>query len=622
MNSARWKFLGSWLLVGAIAAAVCSLYWPAVHFSDEYLPFGNDAFYHARRILDTVANPAAFYQFDPKIHAPEGSLLTWPWGYDYVMAWLVKGGLALGLANDPMAILIWLPVAAVFVSIGLLMLIARRLSLSPGLVAIAGLAAALSPLTQYLHAVGQIDHHYAEYIFVLAMIACGLRWLARPEDTKHAILIGVVLGAAPNINNGLFILQVPLLATLLVLWLQGTRIPLRGTFAFAASLVLTTLAILIPSLPFRLGLFEFYTLSWFHLYVAAGSAVVALALAALPKTPRNIGLLAGLAVVLLVPLAHQIFVAGTFLGGTIKRLDTIVEMHSLPNMALTASGRVSLSTTYSLLVWLTPAAAIYSAWRGWQERATSRVFFWICCLFGIALMFTQLRMHYFGSFALYLPWLMLAQTAMERQPEQRKVILLSTVLVFLLAYWMPARYQLPARMPFAGDPAFRGLRPILEDLRKACKADPGIVLADNDAGHYIRYYTDCSVIANNFLLTPQHEQKIRQIDYLTSLPAAAFPGVAPFVRYVLVRPVTISRDDKETRYMSYSQVEAQLISDLLLKPLDQIPASYALIEQANISDSSEQGSIPYIRLFKVTPVPPPAAQETSASSSSLKPVAR
>jgi asparagine N-glycosylation enzyme membrane subunit Stt3 len=277
------------LLVGVVAAAVCSLYWPAVHFSDEYLPFGNDAFYHARRILDTVANPAAFYQFDPKIHAPEGSLLTWPWGYDYAMAWLVKGGLALGLATDPMAILIWLPVVAVFASIGLLMLIARRLSLSPGLIVIAGLAAALSPLTQYLHAVGQIDHHFAEYIFVLAMVACGLRWFARPDDAKHAIILGVVLGAAPNINNGLFILQVPLLATLLVLWLQGTRIPVRATLAFAGALLLTTLSILIPSLPFRLGLFEFYTLSWFHLYVAAGSAVVALALAALPRTPRNIG---------------------------------------------------------------------------------------------------------------------------------------------------------------------------------------------------------------------------------------------------------------------------------------------------------------------------------------------
>jgi hypothetical protein len=621
-RSARWKFIGWWLLVGMVAAGVCSLYWSATHFSDEYLPFGNDAFYHARRILDTVADPASFYQFDPKIHAPEGSLLTWPWGYDYTMAWLVKAGMALGLASDPMAILVWLPVAAVFLSVGLMMLIARRLELSPSLVVIAGLAVALSPLTQYLHSVGQVDHHFAEYIFVLATIASGLRWLARPEDAKAAVVLGAVLGAAPAINNGLFILQVPVLVTVLVLWLQNLRVPMRSALALAGSLLVTTLAIVVPSLPFRLGLFEYYTLSWFHLYVAVGSAIAVVALAALPKQPRNIALLAGIAVVLLIPLTRQILMAGMFIGGTTKRLDTIVEMHSLASMMRSASGRGSLTSTYSALIFLTPLVAIYSAWRGWQERATARVFFWICCLFGIALMYAQLRMHYFGSFTMYLPWLVLAQAGMERWRNQAKVVLLSTVLVFLLAYWIPTRYQLAAHMPFAGDPAFRGLRPILEDLRKACARDPGIVLADNDAGHYIRYYTDCSVIANNFLLTSQHAQKIRQIDYLTSLPAAAFPGTAPFVRYILVRPISIARGDKETRYVSYSQIAAPLISDLLLKPLEEIPANYTLIEQASITDSAEQTAVPYIRLFKVDPVAPLAPQETSHSGASQKPVAR
>lgn len=621
-RSSRWQFTGSCLLVAAIAAGVCSLYWPWTHFGDEPVPFGNDAFYHGRRILDTVADPASFYQFDTKIHAPEGSLLTWPWGYDYAMAWLVKAGLALGLADTPIALLVWLPVAAVVLSIGFLMLIARRLDLSPGLVVIAGLAAALSPLTQYLHGVGQIDHHFAEYIFVLATIACGLRWLMRSADTNAAIILGAVLGAAPAVHNGLFILQVPVLAALLVLWLQNIRVPTRTALAFAGSLLLTTVAILIPSLPFRLGLFEFYTLSCFHLYVAAGSAVAALAMAALPRSPRNIGLLAGIAIVLLVPLVRQIVIADSFLRGTITRLDTIVEMHSMLSLAVTPSGRSSLTSVYSMLVWLTPAAVIYSAWRGWQERATGRVFFWICCLFGLTLMFTQLRMHYFGSFVMYLPWLVLAQAGMERWQHQRKLIALSVVLVFALAYWIPGRYQIAGQMAFAGDPAFRGLRPILEDLRKACAADPGIVLADNDVGHHIRYYTDCSVIANNFLLTPQHEQKIRQLDYLTSLPAAAFPGAAPFVRYILVRPLTITRDEETTRYMSFGKQAAPLISDLLLKPLDQVPANYVLIEQAAISMPGVQGAVPYVRLFKVNPVAPLVAERTSRNDASQKPVAR
>lgn len=616
----RAKFAGLWLLIGLTAAGVCSLTWPAARFAGEYVPYSNDSFYHARRILDTVADPASFYQFDTKIHAPEGSLLTWPWGYDYAMAWLVRAGLALGVSDSPIGILIWLPVLAVFVSMGLMLLLARRLGLAGPFIVIAGLATALSPLTQYLHSVGQIDHHYAEYIFVLATVACGLRWLQRPDDGRTAIIVGAVLGAAPNINNGLFILQLPLLATLLVLWLQDVRMPMGTALMFAGALLATTLAIEIPSLPFRLGLFEYYTLSWFHLYVAFGSAVVVIALAAFARNKRNVALLVGVAVVLLLPMAHQILIARAFLGGTIERLNAIMEMRPLPPMLLTVPGRDSLARMYSLLVFLTPATAIYCAWRGWRERATPRLLFWIWCLFGLTLMLTQVRLQYFGSFAIYLPLLLLAQACSARWEQRRKLVILSTALVFLLAYWMGVRYTLIAPLPIGGDPTFPALRPILEDLRKACAQDPGIVLADNDAGHLIRYYTECSVIANNFLLTPQHEQKVRQMDYLTSVPANAFPGVAPFVRYILVRPVNVVRGKNETRYTSFSQREAPLINDLLLKPLDQVPSSYVLIEQANIGVSNLEGTVPYIRLFKMNPVAPAAAATPVVSASSQKPV--
>lgn len=621
IRSERAKFVGLWLLIGLIAAGACSLTWPAAHLGDEYVPYSNDSFYHARRILDTVANPASFYQFDSKIHAPEGSLITWPWAYDYAMAWLVRGGLALGVSDSPIAILIWLPVLATFVSMGALLLLGRRLGLNGPFLVIAGLAAALSPLTQYLHSVGEIDHHYAEWTFVLASMACGLRWLQRPDDGRAAIIAGVVLGAAPAINNGLFILLLPVLATLLALWLQGVRMPLRTALQFAGGLLVTTLAIVIPSLPFQLGLFEFYTLSWYHLYIAAGSAAVVIALAGLARNPRNIALLVGAGIVLLLPLAHQMVTAHAFLGGKIERLNAIGEMRPLAPFVMTPPGRNSLVRMYSLLVFLTPATAIYCAWRGWRERATPRLLFWIWCLFGLTLMLVQVRLQYFGSFAIYLPLLVLAQACSVHWKQRHKLVVLSTVLVFLLSYWMPVRYTLIAPLPIGGDPTFVALRPILEDLRKACAQDPGIVLADNDAGHYIRYYTECSVIADNFLLTPQQEQKVRQIDYLTSVPANALPGVAPFVRYILLRPVNVTLGERQTRYTSFSQRNAQLVSDLLLKPIDQIPSSYVLIEQASFSSSGTQGAVPYIRLFKMNPVAPAAASPAVVSASSQKPVA-
>jgi hypothetical protein len=616
-RTVRLKFFGYWLLIGLIAVGACALKWPAAHFSDEYLPFGNDSFYHARRILDTVADASAFYEFDPKIHAPEGSLLTWPWGYDYAMAMLVKAGELLGIPAPPMLILIWLPVLAVLLPVGLIMLIARRIGLAQPLVIIAGLAMALLPLTQFLYGVGQIDHHFAEHIFVLATIAAGLGWFSRPNDTRAAIRLGIVLGVAPAIHNGLFVLQMPVLAALLVMWAQGTRMPMRTTLQFAVALVVAMLVVLIPSLPFRLGLFEFYTLSWFHLYTAACSAAVAIAIARLAPGSRNLALLAGIALVLLLPLARQVLIARAFLSGTITRLDAIIETRSLLYMASTTIGRYELTAMYSALVWLVPLTSLFCLWQGWRERTTPRLFFWICCVFGLALLVTQLRMHYFGSFALYLPWLFLAQSCSTWWPDRRKMVTLLACMGFVLVYWVPGRYQLAGPTPFAGDPNFRTLRPILEDLKRACALDPGIVLADNDAGHYIRYYTQCSVISNNFLLTPQHEAKIRESDYLMSVPAAAFPGVAPFVRYILVRPLSIMREPRRTKYTSFSQRDAALVEDLLLKPLDQVPSNYVLIEQANIRATGESADhkVPFIRLFKMNSVsahPTPAAS-TAAS---------
>jgi hypothetical protein len=597
----RLHFVVLWLLLGALAAAVCSVTLPQARLGDEYLPVGVDSFYHARRILDTAADPSAFYEFDPKIHAPEGSLLTWPWGYDYAMAWVVRLAVKADIAAEPIRALVWIPVLAVFVSSGLLMLAARRLGLSLWSTALAGACLALSPLTQYLHGVGQIDHHYAEYIFVLATLACGLKWLSNPAQRGAAIVLGIVLGIAPAIHNGMFVLQVPVLASLFVLWTQNIRLPTRATVGFAVALFLSTLAIVIPSQPFRTGHFEFYTLSWFHLYIAGSTAAVSLALAYLERSWRSVGILAGAAVLLLLPLAQQVLVGRAFLAGTIERLAGIAEMRSLESMTRAPYGRRELSQSYSLLVWLLPFTVAYCAFMAWQERANGRIFFWLSCIGGAALLSTQLRMQYFGSFALYLPLLVLAERIVAAHAQHRKVVMLCTSLALLMAYWLPVRHQLLLRPVLAGDDNFRSLRPILGDLQKACADEPGVVLADNDAGHYIRYYTQCSVIANNFLLTRQHEDKIRLMDHLTSLSATALPREAPYVRYLLLRPLSIVRTQGKVNYKSYSAQSPRLVTELLLAPVTELPSRYMLIEQANIRASNEAESVPYIRLLKILP---------------------
>jgi len=78
-----------WLSAGTLAAFFAMGMLQASYVDQQFIPVGNDAFYHARRILDTAADPNVFYQFDSRIHVPEGSWLVWPWAYDYLLGRLL-----------------------------------------------------------------------------------------------------------------------------------------------------------------------------------------------------------------------------------------------------------------------------------------------------------------------------------------------------------------------------------------------------------------------------------------------------------------------------------------------------------------------------------------------------
>ena len=173
-----------------------------------------------------------------------------------------------------MAILIWIPVAAVFVSRWPAACSSgARLGLSTWPLALAALCMALAPTTQFLHGT-RADRPPLRRDAVRAGIRWpqGSEWLHEPETTMRAAVgLGRILGAAPAIHNGLFILQLPLLATLFIRWLQGIR-----QLARAAERLVRGDAAACTSRgnPHPVdsrsatGRFEFYTLSWFHLYVA------------------------------------------------------------------------------------------------------------------------------------------------------------------------------------------------------------------------------------------------------------------------------------------------------------------------------------------------------------------
>ncbi|WP_129781548.1 hypothetical protein [Peristeroidobacter soli] len=590
-----WALIAIWLLASALAVLSCSLNYPSSRYKDEYLPVGNDAFYHARRIVDTVHDPKSFYEFDSKIHAPEGSLLVWPWGYDYAMATIVRGAMAVGISDDPVAILIWIPVAAVLLSVALLILIARQMALSNPVTLLAALCLALAPTTQLLHGLGQIDHHYAEFIFILAALAGGLGWLRSPKTPIYAAACAIALGLAPSVQNGSFILQLPLLATVFVLWLQKTSLPARSATVFAISLLTTTLAILLPSEPFQTGRFEFYTLSWFHLYIALCTAITIVLMSRLQPTRKGIVTLLGVSALLLIPIVKELSIAQSFIAGTPEYLQGIGEMRP-PLKLAKIMGTVVLSNMYSYLIWITPLTAALCVFMAWRDRNSPRLLFWVTSLMGLALLSAQARMHYFGSFALYLPWLILLQDFCNQRPEHFKKAVLLAGLAMLLLYFPPLRHQLVMPMPLANDLSFRDTRPILATLSRACKDDPGIVLADADAGHYIRYYTDCSVIANNFLLTPQHFEKVNEVQHLLTLTARQLETEAPQVKYVLLRPFKIEQQKDGSLRFGFTVKQPRLANDLLLSPAATVPAEYQLLDEVRFP---ELNNAPYAKLYRV-----------------------
>ncbi len=260
-----------WLFASTVAFTLAMHGLSGALIDGVYIPADHDSFYHARRILAALAAPWQLVQFDPRIHAPEGSWVTWPWAYDTLMAALARSALLFMPAQQPLAVLDTIAPLAVTLSTALVLGCARQLGLRFALQVAAVMSFALAALTRDLHRVGMLDHHYVEHIFVLATLYCGLRWCRQLNDTGAARWLGVVLGLAPAFHNGDFILQVPVLATLAVLWWRHA-LPPRAAMQFAGALLFTTALMLLPSQPFRLGMFSYTLHSWFHLYVAAGSA--------------------------------------------------------------------------------------------------------------------------------------------------------------------------------------------------------------------------------------------------------------------------------------------------------------------------------------------------------------
>lgn len=602
---ARIRPLLLWLVGSAIAVLVCASQRSAAFVDGRYIPSGNDSFYHAHRILTAVHDLNNYYEFDPHIHAPEGSLLIWPWGYDLGMALLVKGALATGLATDPMKALDWIPVLSVTISVALIIALASVIGLKPWAQALAVACFVASPLTQILHGLGCIDHHFVEFQFVLGALLSGLLWMRQNASTGRAAIAGAVLGAAPVIHSGLFILQIPMLACLVLLWLRGSMPTRRSTIAFVAALLGATILVLLPSVPFRQWKFDFYLLSWFHLYAAICTSAAALLLQWKPWSPRALATVALCCAVLALPLLGQLALGRQFVTGQIGMLGQIEEARSVLAM-IRLGGPLSLVRYYSGLIVLAPIALVACLWLLTMRRLqAATAFFLIFSVFGLVLLLSMFRLQNYGSFALYLPALLAAQSLVDARPVQRSALIGLCWISFLLAYAVPIRSQL--LVPWApGSDFYYGLtRAIYPAMERTCQQQPGIVLATADDGHYITYHTRCDVIADNFLMTPQHESKLHEVELLMGkTPGEILEQPQPF-RYVYVRFTNLFAKGADGKPVIETPEQLRrdnprLIADLLLAKSSSLDPRLRLIDEKRFTDGD---GFAFARLFEILPAP-------------------
>ncbi len=522
-----------WLLGSALAIAFAVVPIDSVFVDGSYLPYGNDAFYHARRILDAAFTESGLRQFDPMMHVPEGSWVPWSWAYDYLLAKYLQVATWLVPFADPMKLLVYVPVAWVCVNVALLLAIVSKVGLRLEFRAFTVAGFSILPITQVLHGVGSIDHHYMELTFVLLTFWLLLRWLSRPEDRIAAIVCGASFGIAQAFHHGLFILQLPMLATLFVLWLRGSLPRVAEMRAAGVAVFVSTLLVALPSGPFLDLQFSLSTLSWFHVYVAGGTMALLFYMSSKRYERGSLYVMVAICLILAIAPSAQIWLGWLFLTGNLPIIVEITELTSPFGMITGGWGLMVTVGIYSGLLMLVPVILVACAWLAATDTRPIHLAYGVFGVFGLCLLLAQYRLNYFGLCFLLSGPFYFVEKFIPVANSKRAVVALAAMLLFAFAFRAPLSGPLLLRHPVAGDHLYDTIRPLFSAMRDECATEPGTVVASHQFGNYIRFHTDCGVISNNFGLTTQHLNKVNEANSLFFLSPEKLAQQAPQVRYVL-----------------------------------------------------------------------------------------
>ena len=254
-----------------------------------------------------------------------------------------------------------------------------------------------------------------------------------------------------------------------------------------------------------------------------------------------------------------------------------------------------------------PVTPFYCARGLFRDVMPERTVLYVSCLLGMSLLLSQMRPNYLRSFAPRMPVLMMSSEAQQFPPKARIALPFVATVLFALAYWVPATYRLLMRPLPANEPNYSFTRLALPALAEACREDPGIVLVNNNDGHYVRCHTECSVIPNNLLVTPQQEAKALLTTHLLGMTPAELSRMDLPVKYVLVRASGLLVSSPDGRYCSATKDMAQpvagtLFAEMLLPQNDEQFGGWISLQGWRMP---REGNYVFMRLLKRQPEPLP-----------------
>jgi hypothetical protein len=204
-------------------------------------------------------------------------------------------------------------------------------------------------------------------------------------------------------------------------------------------------------------------------------------------------------------------------------------------------------------------------------------------------------LHVFGELALIATPLLVARMCIDRWPRRAYAIMGVTCAAFLLMV-SPVWQRLGAHWRLAGTRGYAEIRGVFPVLEAACRRGPGVVLADTEAGHWVRYHSACSVIGNVFLLTPQQASKARLTDRLMASQPSEIRAVRPPISYVLVYH-NVQIDPRHEPDLEVLRRQLPALEGALLGRLDSIDPAFKLLWSLDTPAGQ-----PYARLFQLVPL--------------------